>query len=100
MNASLYVQILQNTLLPSLQRDYPGDHRFMQDNNPKHTSSSAWTFFKNNGINWWRTSPESPDANPIENLWYELKVGTRPIVCLMLEIPWHVYNYRYRHSLI
>ena len=100
MNASLYVQILQNTLLPSLQRDHPSDHRFMQDNNPKHTSSSARTFFENNGINWWRTPPESPDANPIENLWNELKVSTRPIVCLMLEIPWHVYYYTYFNSLI
>ena len=24
-------------------------------------------------MNWWRTPPESPDANPIENLWHKLK---------------------------
>ena len=25
------------------------------------------------GIHWWKTPPESPDCNPIENLWHELK---------------------------
>ena len=27
-----------------------------------------------NGIDWWRTPPESSDLNPIENLWHELKL--------------------------
>ena len=30
-------------------------------------------FFEENGVNWWRTPPESPDLNPIENFWHELK---------------------------
>ena len=30
-------------------------------------------FFEDNGVHWWKTPPESPDANPIENLWHELK---------------------------
>ena len=45
----------------------------MQDNDPKHISSKAKQFMIENGINWWRTPPESPDINPIENLWHELK---------------------------
>lgn len=75
MNADLYVQILQEALLPTLSRpEYANGHRFMQDNDPKHTSRKAAEFFAENGVNWWRTPPESPDANPIENLWHELKV--------------------------
>ena len=48
-------------------------HRFMQDNDPKHTSRRAQAFFEEHNINWWRTPPESPDLNPIEDLWHELK---------------------------
>ncbi len=45
----------------------------MQDNDPKHTSRVGKKFFEDNSVNWWKTPPESPDANPIENLWHELK---------------------------
>ena len=77
MNADLYVEILNNCLVPFLQQTYPDGHRFMQDNDPKHTSRRAQGFFTEQNINWWKTPPESPDANPIENLWHELKEFVR-----------------------
>ena len=74
MDAELYVRILEVALLPSSQTLYPGtDYLFMQDNDPKHTSRRARAIFEENGIEWWKTPPESPDLNPIENLWHELK---------------------------
>ena len=73
MDAELYVEILRTTLLPFLTEKYPEGHRFMQDNDPKHTSRLAQSFFANNNITWWRTAAESPDLNPVENLWHELK---------------------------
>ncbi len=45
----------------------------MMDNDPKHTSRHAKAFLIDLEVNWWITPPESPDANPIENLWNEMK---------------------------
>ncbi len=45
----------------------------MQDNDPKHTSLRARKFLEDNNVKWWKTTPESPNANSIENLWHELK---------------------------
>ncbi len=74
MNGPLYVKILERALVPFLQKVFPNQsHRFMQDNDTKHTSKVGRRFMEANWINWWKTPPESPDANPIENLWHELK---------------------------
>ena len=73
MDKFLYIEILEKTLLPFVDEVYPDGHRFMADNDPKHTSRMAREFLTENGVNWWRTPAESPDLNPIENLWHELK---------------------------
>ena len=48
MEAGLYCSILKDTLLPFIGEKLP-DHRFMQDNNPKHTSKAAKTFLESTG---------------------------------------------------
>ncbi len=73
MDRWLYTDILQQTLLPFVKDVYGRQHRFMQDNDPKHTSNYAKEFMESHSIYWWKTPPESPDLNPIENLWHELK---------------------------
>ena len=74
MRADYYANtILRNWVKPFLSRRFGAAHRFQQDNDPKHTSLLARAVMNELNINWWITPPESPDMNPIENLWAELK---------------------------
>ena len=73
MKKELVVRILEGTLLPFIEKVYPEGHKFMMDNNPKHTSGYAAEWMRRNSINWWKTPTESPNLNPKENLWHELK---------------------------
>ena len=72
MNAASFMEVTTNGLLPYIETVDPTP-RFMQDNDPKHTSNRFQLWLEENRINWWKTPPESPDLNPIENLWHELK---------------------------
>ena len=50
MDANLYVEILDSTLLPFIRHAFPdGCCRFMQDNDPKHTSNRAKEYFEGMG---------------------------------------------------
>ena len=75
-----YIEILGKSLLPFVRAVYPDGHKFVQDNDLKHTT--AWTrqWMEENSINWWHTPPESPDMNPIECVWHELKEYIRRVV--------------------
>uniref|UniRef100_A0A1X7SGT8 Tc1-like transposase DDE domain-containing protein n=1 Tax=Amphimedon queenslandica TaxID=400682 RepID=A0A1X7SGT8_AMPQE len=53
---------------------------FMQDNDPAHTCNKVGKWLEINNINWWHTSAASPDLNPIENMWHELKEYIRRVV--------------------
>ena len=66
MDAPLYIGILREFLLPFIKKQFPGcEYRFMQDNDPKHTSRKAREFYEEEGINWWPTPASSADINQL-----------------------------------
>ena len=73
MNVPLFTSILTSTLVPFITEEYPDGCHLIQYNDPKHCSRHASSFYEDEEIHWKKTPAESPDINPIECLWHELK---------------------------
>ena len=69
MDGPYYVEILEDNLIGEARKKFRRRWRLQQDNHPKHTSRIAKNFLEQEvpeTIDW---PSNSPDANPIENLW-------------------------------
>jgi hypothetical protein len=67
--------ILQQHLIQSSQRLFPVNTAwwFLQDNDPKHSSRLVQDWLFSHGVQLIDFPPYSPDLNPMENLWANLK---------------------------
>ncbi len=69
MNSDSYIQILKQNLFLNIDNGSISSYKLWQDNAPIHVSKKSKKFIVDQGIKLLRVPPNSPDINPIENLW-------------------------------
>ena len=112
MDSRKYCQMMRRHLLPELQAAEEENltMRFMQDGATCHTCPNSMEFFDDNGVGIYPFHcPQSPDLNPIEWVWGNIK-GKLPYVkpfpktadelVETVKRMWDEFSDEYRHKLV
>lgn len=81
INSKEYCDVLRTGLVETLDMHSlkPSDILFMQDNAACHTSTETKNWLRTNKINLFEAPANSPDMNPIENVWDYLNKKVRSV---------------------
>jgi len=84
MDKEMYLDILENAMILSADMLYGReDWQLQQDNDPKHTARVVKAWMTHNNVPLLPWPAQSPDLNPIENLWSILDASCKDRKCNM-----------------
>lgn len=109
LNAQRMCELYKSTLLPTARKFYGADNSnwlLLEDNDPKHKSRLCNAWKEENGIEQMVWPPQSPDCNPIENVWSIIKqrlkgkrIRTTKELSAFLRRQWNSFSREYAQNL-